>query len=283
MTASGIDIVLIINKQGEQPTCFPPPPPPSAAKREEPLGPEGTADQPAAQDWDKVVSHFHYELLCNAREIASLASSIAKFDSIQRELDKGADIGNPAMAVAAVPATDVEAHADPNAAGGVGSPDRRASTGTPPVSSYGAMSLVHDLTLGTAEFVDGPLSLQGDAAIHRQQQPSPQALQRGTNFISESTLVSRILGVPLRMPKHHADDLNAVDYPFTNEGSSRVILGRSAFAEKDRKGSHAVLYARQAGGQQLYFGPSAANVTLRNAEEALQSMPCNQLSHTVVV
>lgn len=113
--------------------------------------------------------------------------------------------------------------------------------------------------------------------------PTTALLNRGTVFLEESNVLATLLGAPLRTPRMYMDDHASADFPFAVEPTTRVLLGRSAFQEKDRKGAHSVLYARQSGGQQVYFGAPSVHCTLRNVEDLLLNKMNTSTAHTAVV
>jgi hypothetical protein len=118
-------------------------------------------------------------------------------------------------------------------------------------------------------------------------------LNRATVFLKEANVLSQLLGTSFRQPLRHPDEDNgAMDPPFAIEPTTRVILGRSAFADRDRRGPHAVIYARQSGGQQVFFGVPTSGAasatsqfpaTLRHVEEQYVQFVSSSRSHTVVI
>eukprot|EP00331_Platyophrya_macrostoma_P009190 CAMPEP_0176428286 /NCGR_PEP_ID=MMETSP0127-20121128/13062_1 /TAXON_ID=938130 /ORGANISM="Platyophrya macrostoma, Strain WH" /LENGTH=225 /DNA_ID=CAMNT_0017809945 /DNA_START=1 /DNA_END=678 /DNA_ORIENTATION=- len=158
------------------------------------------------------------------------------------------------------------------------------TTVTKEFATSAPLCLVHDLALGVGEFLDGALGTQDDTPHNQRVVPSALLLNRANVFLKECQVVAQILGTPLRLPIRHPDDTNRVDVPFATEQTTRVILGRSALSDKDRKGPHNVLFSRMSGGQQIYYGSTTAqSATLRTVEDHVAQFIAASRSHTVVI
>lgn len=320
LSASGIDIVMVlpvIYQQQQQQPPLPTPPhddsthyassPSGAAIKHNNSSSSGGFPSPTSSIQESIRSTFQEELSSLGREISSLSTQMSRSDTIPREVESGTD-GNNGDAGGATGGGHVDPVAGAGREGGTGGGGGAAGdmAGHAAPAGYGATAMqnpasalasplcaVHDLALGVTEFVDGSLGSQEELAHHQRVVPSALMLNRATVFLKEANVLSQVLGTPFRMPLRHPDEDNgSMDPPFAIEPTTRVILGRSAFADKDRRGPHAVLYARQSGGQQVYFGvptvggvagPGLGLATLRNVEEHYVQFVSSSRSHTVVI
>jgi hypothetical protein len=289
LSANGVDIILIL------PEVYS-----AAAPAVSSPAPSGTFPSPSSSVQESIRATFQEELSSLGREISSLSTQLSRSDTIPREVDLNPDGGNSGDNEGGV-------HVDPAAGtgrdnGGSGSspanhaaPGGSGATTMQTVQSALSSSLcaVHDLALGVTEFVDGSLGSQEEIAHFQRVVPSALMLNRATVFLKEANVLSQLLGTSFRQPLRHPDEDNgAMDPPFAIEPTTRVILGRSAFADRDRRGPHAVIYARQSGGQQVFFGVPTSGAasttsqfpaTLRHVEEQYVQFVSSSRSHTVVI
>lgn len=276
LSASGIDIVLVLPLR-------------MASAERETLGTQASCEDDVV---NAITTRFMEELSTITREINSLSSHMARSDSIPREVEISSGGGTSANGD-----ESMSQHVDPTTLHGATSSGSRSSdAATPPnvgvtvtreVATTAPLCLVHDLALGTAEFLGGVLGSQEETPHAQRVVPSALMLNRATVFLREANAASQLLGTSLRLPRRHPDDTNTTDAPFAVEATTRVILGRSAFSEKDKRGPHNVVYARQSAGQQVYFGVSNAtagvSATLRGVEEHYVQFASSCRSHTVVI
>ena len=234
LASGGIDVVLIIGN----------------------INSDGTTDD--ATDPQKICDHFRNELSLSARDMNALANHLSKNDTVQRKVEVPKDVAD----------AEREQHADPASSNLASQRGEKGGLGVLSQQTDGAPAtfcLINDLALGTAHFVDGALGPQDDVPPSQRISPNSSTLNRANTFLSECNVLANLLGGSLRLPKRHVDDLNSINCPFATEACTRVILGRNAFAPSDRKGPHNVLFSRQSGGQQVFFG--AQQATLRTVED----------------
>ncbi|CUM57959.1 Hypothetical protein, putative [Bodo saltans] len=295
LSASGVDIVLVLPEVYSAPSSSsgaPSSPSPHAS---------GSFPSPSSSVQESIRSTFQEELSSLGREISSLSTQLSRSDTIPREVDMNTDSNNGGDNegggghVDPAAGTGRDNHGGGSSPSNHGAPGGSGATTMQTVQSALASPLcaVHDLALGVTEFVDGSLGSQEEIAHHQRVVPSALMLNRATVFLKEANALSQLLGTSFRQPLRHPDEDNgSMDPPFAIEPTTRVILGRSAFAERDRRGPHAVIYARQSGGQQVFFGAPTAGAgsaasqypaTLRHVEEQYVQFVSSSRSHTVVI
>jgi hypothetical protein len=237
LASGGIDVIIIIASSNDQQLCD-----------------DDTDPQ-------RICDHFRHELSLSARDMNALANHLSKNDAIQRKVDVPKDVAE----------AEREQHVDPSSAA-AGQGRARDSSAAAQQQQDGAppsFCLINDLALGLAHFTDGPLGSQDDVPPSQRISPSSSTLNRANSFLSECNVLANLLGGSLRLPKRYPDDLSSINCPFATEACTRVLLGRNAFAVSDRKGPHNILFSRQSGGQQVFFGTQQA--TLRTVEDAFMA------------